>query len=481
MWRRALPSALVFRRPMTSKTPIAGHPVSCLSSSMDLSMPPYPIQMSLGDFNLRPLVEDALAPVRARQWSHTLLALETYKSIHGNLLVPRTFTVPQDDDDAGQWPVACRGRRLGTAVSELRLAKATMLPARVRALDALGFVWRANQVQWDTLLLALDTFKTLHGGNLRVPTRFIVPDQDAAWPRVTWRVRLGNAVSNLRRDGDFMDRARRAALDARGFEWIVREAGCGPTAPRVFSLATQRLYVDAARHIWTHQGHTAFTTFPRAEFHVPSDDANHWPRHLRGRILRVSEFRHAYRHDSRTLDSSVVAALNAMRFVWDAHDHDWQLTVHALTLYKGHCGSLLVPQLYRIPQEDDDDDEWPIYLRGRQLGLTVSNLRQKGPARIAPARVKTLNAMGFEWHAKAATKMAQWTCYVEALHMYKHVHGHVAVPQAFVVPDNDWPSHLVGLKLGSIVNSLRSGHTSVSESEKQELDSLGFLWRVKKA
>lgn len=67
-------------------------------------------------------------------------ALVKYKEIHGDLLVPQPFTVPEDDTD---WPEEVRGLRLGARVNAIR-SQGTFVkshPSRKEELDVLGFVW----------------------------------------------------------------------------------------------------------------------------------------------------------------------------------------------------------------------------------------------------------------------------------------------------------------------------------------------------
>lgn len=56
--------------------------------------------------------------------------------------------------------------------------------------------WRTSAWE-ETFLPALGAYKQANG-DARVPRAFVVPDDDASWPRVAWGYRLGKAVNQLR-------------------------------------------------------------------------------------------------------------------------------------------------------------------------------------------------------------------------------------------------------------------------------------------
>jgi len=57
------------------------------------------------------------------------------------------------------------------------------------------------------------------------------------------------------------------------------------------------------------------------------------------------------------------------------------------------------------------------------------------------------------------------------LQKYKEEHGDCLVPQKYITED--------GIKLGQIVNGIRSGNRVTSTEEKEALDSLGFVWKTR--
>lgn len=97
-----------------------------------------------------------------------------------------------------------------------------------------------------------------------------------------------------------------------------------------------------------------------------------------------------------------------------------------------------------------------------------------------PERVRQLNALGFVWERL----QPEWNLIIESLIVFLQLHGHIRVPQLFVVPHNDldWPRATWGLPLGSCVYRIRSRHDFLrgpnALSRRLQLDRIGFVWDV---
>ena len=73
----------------------------------------------------------------------------------------------------------------------------------------------------------------------------------------------------------------------------------------------------------------------------------------------------------------------------------------------------------------------------------------------------------------------QWQRVLQALAVYKELHGDLEVPKAFVVPSEaPWPAEVWGLKLGHRVSDIRSSEQYVKDAPERraELDAMGFRW-----
>ncbi|ETV77142.1 hypothetical protein H257_09034 [Aphanomyces astaci] len=362
------------------------------------------------------------------QWSQTQLALTKYKELHGNLLVQSHFNVPKDDP---VWPTELWSKKLGVVVARIRAHKTTLPPEKKQWLDSTGFVWDAAELHWKSNLAALETFKAIHD-HLSCLRNLSCQQTTRNGPS-----RCGD--SNL---GNWLD-----VLNSLGFVWLVYARGVGHSPPANFSLKEQQQILQVVQVQRSQQRHTKFVYLP-SQFRVP--DQAPWPLHLHKVKLNISKFRRA--NIQGNVEPSVVQALDAMHFVWNGLEHQWSLNMEALGIYKAQYQDLLIPK----------------------LGMVVENLRAR-KAKLMPQRRQALNAMGFVWNANEA----QWQLNLAALETFKQVHGHVNALRDCVVPSGGgwWPSRFWGLPLGYVAKSLRKRVHRLSNKRRHALDELGFVWK----
>ena len=70
-------------------------------------------------------------------YEKTIRALKRYKDIHGDLMVSKTFIVPNDDDS---WSDELKGFDLGRIVGQIRYDK--KYQEYKDELDKIGVIWR---------------------------------------------------------------------------------------------------------------------------------------------------------------------------------------------------------------------------------------------------------------------------------------------------------------------------------------------------
>ena len=78
-------------------------------------------------------------------------------------------------------------------------------------LDRIGFVWSLSEHKFDVFLKALKIYKKNYG-NLYVPQKYIVSQDDVSWPREFWGIRLGNLVQRARIDSESLDKDKKDKL-----------------------------------------------------------------------------------------------------------------------------------------------------------------------------------------------------------------------------------------------------------------------------
>ncbi|ETV94230.1 hypothetical protein H310_11909 [Aphanomyces invadans] len=148
-------------------------------------------------------------------WSDKLTALKLYHSINGHTNVPTSFKVPLDDPN---WPSHLAGIPLGTVVKGLRFHREALPKPRRAQLDQVGFVWSSWDLSWKKRMLALQTYRDIHG-DLDVPPEFTVPEGDPKWPAPTWGLKLYTAVRNIQSRSHRLNFEQLDELHQLGFQW----------------------------------------------------------------------------------------------------------------------------------------------------------------------------------------------------------------------------------------------------------------------
>jgi hypothetical protein len=366
------------------------------------------------------------------KWKEVILpAFTTYKDIHGNLLIPDNFKVPEESP----WPETSWGTNIGSIVSSIR-TRDTWSEKKTELLS-LGFEYRnVKDVKWEgEIVPALVSFKDIYG-HLNIPAKFVVPDTDAsdAWPKETHGLKLGAIASTLRRKDVWRD--KRPWLQSLGFDYA---------EPRI--------------RRWQNQVFPAFKKYFETYGHVniPTD----------------------YKSDNVNL--GVVACLIRTRGDWldvgkadlesigfdfrKVSDIRWsEIIAPALKYYQLLNGDMLVPAHFVVPATD----QWSKDLHGLKLGNIVSHIRSL--SNWSDKR-DDLEKMGFQF---GDILQLRWMDEIlPAFKVYERIHGSLNVPIDFVVPGtHPWPISSHGLHLGSIVDAIRTH--GVKHNKKSKIEDLGF-------
>ena len=106
-----------------------------------------------------------------------------------------------------------------------------------------------EEAEWRDVIAAMSVYKE-EFGNVRVPTRFAVPETEL-WPESARGLKLGIRVAAIRSTGKYVSgrEERRAELEALGFEWRLRNSGnvaSDNTEP--WEVTLRALEVYQARH-----------------------------------------------------------------------------------------------------------------------------------------------------------------------------------------------------------------------------------------
>ena len=312
------------------------------------------------------------------RWERALAALRTFHRLEGDLSVPRSYVVPA----ALPWPEDTHGLKLGVLVNNIRseLHFVRGRPERAAQLDALDFVWDAQECRWEHVLAALCGYRGVHG-DLLVPQSFRVP-AEPPWPEEAWGMRLGSCVNNIRGSERFVKgRAeRRAELDALGFVWNCQD--------RRWELVLSALHTYYEEH--------GDLLVPKA-FTVPP--APPWPEAAWGLKLghRLTNIRASELYVKGRPERH--EQLNKLGMCWNGGtgagvvagtqqlDGDrWAAVMAALGVFKELHGHMSVPADFMVPAEKP----WPPISWGSALGMTLRDVhsrRDRLELKLAPQHV----------------------------------------------------------------------------------------------
>jgi superfamily II DNA or RNA helicase len=140
--------------------------------------------------------------------------------------------------------------------------------------------------------------------------------------------------------------------------------------------------------------------------------------------------------------------LNALGFVWNAIEADWEAGFKSLKAYQAEHGNYLVPKKFKI--------------NGIRLGSWVSTQRQNKETLIKE-KLDRLNDLGFVWD----TKEAAWDAKFQCLEGYQAEHGHCLIAAK---------GKYQGEPLGRWVDKQRQRRNNISKDKLDRLNELGFVW-----
>jgi hypothetical protein len=194
--------------------------------------------------------------------------------------------------------------------------------------------------------------------------------------------------------------------------------------------------------------------------------------------MRVINEEKADQSDSKNYSEKHFVSTLSLSRRTGSMDIPYHITIVALRHYLSIHGNLVMPRRFVVPMSQGYPNEWV----GLDLAATVYTMKwwKKNIRTEETKRVSELNNLGFVWERL----QPEWNIVLEALITYHALHGHVIVPNKFVVPygSTQWPKATWGIPLGNCVYRIRSRndflHGTTSHSRRSQLDSLHFVWDV---
>ncbi len=391
-------------------------------------------------------------------WEFWFGLLEQYKEEHGDCLVPAKSKVD--------------GFALGSWVGSQRTTKEKMSPERVQLLDNLGFVWDANEENWEQAFSYLKAYKEAHGDCL-VPGHFkfdgfllgrwvsrnrgarelLTPervqrldDLGFAWDQLALNWELGFSYLKAYKEdnGDVLVPQRARYKDYPLGSWVSsqRTIKSKMSPERVQRLDDLGFVWDQLAYTWE-QGIALLETYKNQygnclvpQTLIYSDfELGNWVSRQRQYRMRLSE--------------EEVQRLDSLGFCWNIHSEQWERGFSYLKAYKEAHGDCLVPGNFRTSD-------------GFYLGKWVSHRRQD-IEKSSPENIQKLNEIGFVWSQLGE----RWERGFSALKVYKEEHGDCLVPGLLKFD---------GFSLGNWVSAQRTNKETLPPERIQRLDALGFVW-----
>lgn len=440
--------------------------------------------------------------------------LECYRKIHGDLLVPFSFTVPDDP----LYPASCKGKRLGQQLTYYR-RKWRLLPKDDRKvalwakeLKDLGMVWEPKDLKFELIYNAIAAFKLKHG-HTNVPYEFEIKKGDPDWPEQVSKhgLKLGYITNNIRNLWHWSDDKYVKRLVALEFNFANNRSVWTPQ--------------DVKAALKTYKALHGHLNVPKS-FIVPFNDLTNWTdAQLWGMHLGelVSTIRSKNNDSSPFPLDELKPWLKKNGFVWNVTDHRFENVIKpALKHYMSIHGNLDVPKSFEIGLFDEN---WPEATRGLKLGRVCSQIRHFNKYRKHRAELEKLGFIFLPTISSyeisdgeiklsarkqsSANDRRYETVVKPALLHFQKIFGHVNIPHNFVVPsknsvniitkkdkknkintnikdikdikekyDNDanlesWPALCHGLRLGSLLYRIR--RSNYYKRHKHELKRLGIL------
>jgi superfamily II DNA or RNA helicase len=297
------------------------------------------------------------------------------------------------------------GVNLGSWVRTMRSNKKSLGQTQIDRLDSLGFVWSPHD----------DAFER----NFEALRRFVWREGHAQIPKshVEGKLKLGTWVSKARGKRSKLSPDQVARLEAIGFLWDVQD--------ETFESRMTTLQAFVAR-----EGHAR----------VPQEHIEHG--------VKLGSWVTSIRQRRSKLEPSQVVRLNAIGFVWDVIDTQFQQKLDLLKQFVAREGHALVPQ---------DHVE-----NGVKVGGWIANLRHRR-SRLRSDQLAQLEGLGFVWNANES----EFQRNMALLEDFVAHEGHANVPDKVRVN---------GVNLGGWAQRLRARREALTPDQILRLESIGFSW-----
>lgn len=426
---------------------------------------------------------DALAAVASLTWDEWYMLAEKYFEEHGSLT--NTASVKVDAEKDGREFQA----GLGYWLARQRKMKDMLTDGQIEKLNRLGIVWSADEEDWQAGYEHAKAYRH-ENGDLQVKQRYRSGDGYA----------LGTWISNKRKSkaAGLLSDEKIASLEAIGMVWnaldaqweqmykaaeeYYREFGdllVGSVVeykgkPLGSWISRQRRNYKAYQGLTGKQGGITGEQIERLnrigmvwsvldaqfeeglkrakEYYAENGNLRVAQSYVSGDGYRLGQYIAHKRKDyfSGRLDKEKIKALEKIGMIWNASEgKNDRGYAEAEAYYRKH-GDLNVPKGYKT------EDGYSLY------NFLVDTRADYHKGQLTEARIRRLEALGFEWDLKKA----KWRKALMLCEEYYAQNGNLNVPRGYVTK--------TGEKLGSIVQNLRRKRAALSPAQRALLSRMGM-------
>ena len=384
-------------------------------------------------------------------------ALEVYKTLHGDLLVPQAFVVPKDTSD---WPEELWDLKLGARVNAMR-SQGTLVsnsPDRRARLDEIGFTWELplalrRRKKNDLAMLQAQQLqaKQIQGsGEGSDPNE--IGTTTGMWATPEEAEDAKERINSLSLPGRIVGNYKSAISydPTRMFEPVgYREVAA--EAMRDYLLEREYSADPDVRDLAHFEGSLSPETYHKIITRQISDEDIDFMKKVGYRILEFGE-------------------------------HNWDSFMECLHTYKDYYGDLNVPEDYIITEDTilsgpNFDPKFEDFKLGDAvLGVRIGDI----DGLEDPPRKKVLEAIGFEWGDKSKHLRFRFLPLILGLKIYRHLYGFALVQSDFTVPDEpQWPYWMANMPLGEWTDIARIQQRLLEDEYPERygmLQSLEFIF-----
>ena len=155
---------------------------------------------------------------RDNQFKLTIIALQTYRQLYGDMHVPRKFIVPSNDR---MWPQETWSLDLGSATWAINKRFSYTDKTEELALIGINPIVEDRVSNYPRVVEALLHYKKLMG-NMNVPKEFKIDAMNFGWPENTRGIKLGKIVYNIRKGMTYVQ--KRGHLESIGFQFVATKS-----------------------------------------------------------------------------------------------------------------------------------------------------------------------------------------------------------------------------------------------------------------